>query len=532
LKKKAVIILAVALMLFSASARLNLVHSQNNSVMFDPVEKLVDPPMDGSDLTFIWPLNISTTYEVEAWEVILLWDRAVLRLDQITFGTFMTAPHDYYIANFTSYSSSGNLVRFAQLFTTQYWATGDGVLAWLKFTFVLPGFTTVHILSAQVVTSSVVFESENLETVNGQLKSDRPYSAFYWRTDDGINPVPAHTVYDAGRSLSAGTVVHFYGNLSYDVGNVYWTGSAWAQDGGYPDIVRYLWQWGDGTPDTDGAAYAVDHVFAAYKKEGYTVNLTVWDSEGDWWSSTWRYGGPEPSNTVPMWRDVAIVDIWPSLPPYYMWDEYGIDWGETWFFDSTDYWLPHTKDPYWNYKVDFPSYGYPPGETVQSAWQNYGSEGLYVLVTANNFGSVPEKVRINLYAQFVELNIKIAPPPPKAQQNINIQLIGTWTRTLQPNSGSGWNCYTVWMPPDNGTYLFVATIQAADNAAIHDEDYSSNYYLMAQPECNVAVWNNDTNQLMTDSIYVAYKCDVDGNGRVGPEDFAMMCPNFGKKVPT
>lgn len=523
MKKKAIIILAVALMLFSAFANLDPVHSQTNAVMFDPVEKVVDPPMDGSDLTFLWPLNISTTYQVEAWEVVLEWDAAVLRLLEIEFGTFMTGCP--YIGNVSCFSLSLNSVRFGQLFWQQYAVTGDGVLAILKFSFVLPVATQVWIVDSTVVTSTWYGDLQN---VNGRVRSNRPHTAFYWKTDNGLNPVPTHTVYDAGQLLSAGTVVHFYGNLSYDVGNLYWDGSAWQRDGGYPDVVRYLWHWGDGTPDTDGAAYQVDHIFVGYKKEGYMVNLTVWDSEGDWWSSTWRLGGAEPSNTVPMWRDVAVADIWPSLPPYYMWDEYGVDWGEYWFFDSVDYWLPQTNDDYWNYKVDFPSYGYPPGTTVKSS----GSEGLYVLVTATNLGSVPEKVKMNLYAQFLELNIRIAPSPPTARQNVGMQLIGTWTLTLQPGKGSAWNCYTVWMPPKNGTYLFQATIQAADNAAIHDEDYSNNYYLMTQPECNTAVWDFVSNQLKTDSIYAAYKCDVDGNGRVGPEDFALLCRNFGSRPPT
>jgi hypothetical protein len=531
LKKKAVIILVFALMLFNASARLNLVHSISNGMCMDPVAKVVDPPMDGSDLTFTWNLNISTSIAVSAWEAIILWDPSVLNAMDVKFGTFMTPGS--VVSNYTyppMPQTVGKLLTLGQLYNTQgYTSTGDGLLATIKFTFILPGVTTLYIIEAKVWDDSL--NEYNLmpptgDTLNGQLSSNRPHPIFVWTTDDGINPVPNQTIYYAGRSLSAGTVVHFNGSLSYDVGNVYWDGSKWVRDGGYPDIVKFRWEYGDGKYDVYGTVYGnfsktTNYTYTAYNKADWLVNLTVWDSEGEWWSSTWRYGGPEPSNRLKMWRDVAVVDIWPWLPQYYLWDEYGTNSIGNW--ESSDCWLPNTGDNYWNYHLP-PCCGQPQGTTA-SSW------GLFVLVIANNYGSVPEKVTVRLYAQYLREGLKIVPPPPKARFATGVEKIGEWNNDLQPVSGSNWNDQCKWFPAKNGTYLLFATIEAQDGVALHDGNPDNNYIMLSTPICNIAVWDKATLTLKTDSIFTQYRCDIDGNGKVGAEDFALLSANFGAKPP-
>jgi hypothetical protein len=530
--KKLMFVLLAAIMFASMFVAVKQARAATEAMILDPIYNVVNPPMDGSDLTFVWPVNISTATQVSAWEAKLLWDPAVVRFVEIEWGTFMSGAE---VSNSLVTSSGQEWVLFGQNFIEQHTVTGDGVLANVKFTFVLPGFTQMWFLEAKVWDDSLV-ETNLLSgyagnTVNGQLKSNRPHPVFTWRTDDGINPCPNHTCYDQGRLTASWTVVHFNGTVSYDVSNVGWTGTNWEHLPGYPDIVRYRWEWGDGTPATDGVAGVVDHVFQGYSYLGYTVNLTVWDSEGDWWSSTWRFGGSFPTDTVPMWRDLAIVDIWPSLPPYQNWEEYGDDWGNYWFFDSTDFWLANTGDNYWNYLVDFPSYGYPPGETVMSAWNNYGSEGLYILVTANNFGSVPEKALIRLYAVYVELDIRMAPPPATARLDTSVDLIGSWSRVIPAGAGTGWNCYTIWMPPKNGTYVLFATIEAAQETQIYDGDRSNDYMALTQAVCNIASWDSVGLSLRTNPVFVQYMCDIEGNGKVGPEDFALLSSNYGAKPP-
>jgi len=530
--KKIMFVLLTAIMLASMFVTVKQAKAVTNGMVMDPVEKVVDPPMDGSDLTFLWQLNISTTYLVSSWEAKLLWDPAVLKCLDVTFGDFMTPGSS--VDNQSKISGGGESVLLGQYYKLSLTSTGDGVLATIKFTFVLPGVTQLWFVESKVWDDAL--NEYNLlpptgDTLNCRVISNRPHPSFTWKTDDGINPCPIHTVYDQGRDISTtGTTVHFNGSLSYDVGNVYWDGSAWAKDGGYPDITAFLWEYGDGAYDYyTGVNFSTttDHVFPDYKKAGYLVNMTIWDSEDEWWSSTWRYQGPVPSNTVPMWRDIAIVDIWPSLPPYELWDEYGIDWGEYWGFDSVNYVIPNTNDNYWNYKVDFPSWGYPPGTTVKSAYNDWGSEGLYINVAGNNFGTVPEKVTIRLYALALDYYLKVSPPPLETKFTTFVEKIGEWKKTMKPNSGTGLGgCVAIWLPPKNGTYLLFATIESQDSAAVHDGDTSNNYMLLSQPMSNQAVWQSNPGLYM---VYAEWLCDIDGNGKVGSSDFALFSKYFGTR---
>jgi hypothetical protein len=152
-------------------------------------------------------------------------------------------------------------------------------------------------------------------------------------------------------------------------------------------------------------------------------------------------------------------------------------------------------------------------------------------VTANNFGSVPEKALIRLYAVYVELDLKMAPPPPTGLKDTSVSLIGSWTKTMNGGTGTGWGCYTVWMPPKNGTYVLFATIEAAYSTAVADGDRSNDYMALPQAICNIASWDSVNLVLKTNPIFVQYMCDIEGNGKVGPEDFALLSSNYGAKPP-
>jgi hypothetical protein len=546
MKKKGIIILAVVLMLFSAFAELDLVKRANaisNGMCMDPNTKTV---VAGS--IFNWPLNISTIILVSAWEAKIMWDPGLVRCLGVTFGSFMTPSSD--AGNCSIIGAAGEAIMLGQYFTQPHTVTGDGILATLQFKALYPQETKLTIRGAMVYEDSLVRHNllpppfgEGDTVWDPFLTFTVPCPKFTWKTDDGINPLPTHTCYEGGRTTIAGTVVHFNASQSHDGDNVYWNGSAWVGDGSYPDTVKFLWDYGDGKSDIYGTEYGnysttTDHTYTAYNKAGWLVNLTVWDSENECWSSTWRYGGPDPSNIVPMWRDLAIADIWPSLPPYYLWEEWGEDLGWWWKIHDVDLWLPNTADPYWNYLIDFPSYGYPIGTTVKTAWQNYQSEGLYVLVTAANLGTVPEKAIINLYALYLEQHVKIG-APTLSVFNTAYEKIGTWSKVINKGSGTGWSCQTVWMPSKNGTYLLFATIQPAQDTAVYDNDRSNDYLLMSKPICNVAVWdkvNHGSNpsynyNLKTNAIFAQYACDISRNGKVGPEDFALISSNFGKLPP-
>jgi hypothetical protein len=635
-----------------------------NGVAMNPTElTTVDPTP--ADQTFLYEVLINTTVaDVSAWEVACLWNPKYLRTNGIVWGNFMTTGGLVDIRNSSVIAGSSEFIIFGQNYEDQKnGTTGAGTLAWINFTWVLPGQTFVKVVRASV------WNDDMVETVmpcyDGRVKSNLPAPYFTWSTADGRNPLPTHTVYDGGDSLSNADIVTFNASKSYDVGDTTWN----ATKGDYdlpvnPDIATYLWEFGDGyagsdirldptlvpyayfsyvkTGDldfgwplisflanetywdadasgsytigdsiarwisgntttsagvvskrfnssidtkiygpvianwtilkaftaserhTDGYAlqyvatynaplnnsiydaseyvyydqyYAdpgygtvssgntavITHTYAAYNYNGWTVNLTVWDSEGDFWASTWT-SFPNPLNTVPMWRDVGIVDIWPSVPPYQNWEEYADDWYQYWFFDSTDFWLPGPNDPYWDYELPDSlcgDYGIPIGSTVNDI-----GEHIYILVTANNYGSVAEKINVNLYAIGVQTKIKKT-PAGTPNQIISVEQIGSWkNKVLNKYTGSGWSYLTVWQPLKNMTYVLMATIEAASDSAIHDVNLGDNYFYLTSPVSNIAIWNGTSLSMVPHTVtWGEYFADQNGDGKVDYNDLGYITGN-------
>ena len=531
MKNKILFTLMTATIMLSVFAGLNLVKAPDYGYMaLNPTEKIYDPAYGTQGDFFQWEVNISTSVSVSAWEAYLYWDPSVLRSSPdfpVVWGTFMSgAPVQGYARRIGE-----NAIQFGQYFTTQHTVTGTGTLAWLNMTFLLPGATTVNFLYATVWDDNL--NEYTLSFYNGRIKSNRPHPTFTWSTADGRNPLPQHTIYDGGDSITWSDTVTFNASGSFDVSNLVWSGSAWVPGAGYPDIVKYRWEFGDGAFDEGADKITTTHVYSGYNKDGWLVNLTVWDSEGDYWSTTWRYGGPDPANTVPMWRDVAIVDIWPSLPPYDVYDEDGTDWYSYWLFDTTDYWIPNLNDPYWNYHLP-PSYcddmGVPENITVKQAWEDYGLPPLYILVTACNYGSVNEKVTVKLYAAHIDVKVKRQAGAWVRVTAQDVYLIDTFTKTLNAGSGSSWSLMTLWMPPKDGFYVLFATIEPANNAVMADQDPSNNYYVMPALFSTTAAWNSTARTLVKEQSFARYVVDIDGSGKIDGTDFSVLANKaiFGK----
>lgn len=527
-----------------------------NGMAMNPTLNVVTLPAGGSDMTFLYELNITTTVsDVSAWEAKLLWDPAVLRVLGVTWGTFMTGGD---LTNSSTMSASGEWVLFGQNFDEQITGVhGSGILAYVHFTFVIPGATFIQFVEAKVWDDSLNENNLLAGSVYGQVTCGMAHPQFTWATEDHVgNPLPSKTVYDGGRTVNvqtSATNVTFNASLTYDVGMITWNYTSFQviKPGPLANIVALLWNYGDGsatdyyttTPVNNFSATA-SHIYANYLKAGYVVNLTAWDGSGSYWSSTWRFQGSAPADTVPMWRDLAIVDIWPSLIPYEIYaNGTGSDWYATWWYDSTDFNLPNTADPYWNYQMPYsytkPSnYDLPNGTTVKQAWVLlgntpgllYGDEGpgLNVLVTANNFGTVPEKALINLYAIALTLKTTGVSPSFNPLRINTVELIGTWKKTINPGAGTGWACTTNWMPSANATYVLLATIDAQDGAVIQDQDRSNNYMLLSTPVSNINVWNFTSGAMVTPGwINSKYLCDFTNDGQVTGPDLNFFLSNYG-----
>jgi hypothetical protein len=123
--KKLMFVLLAAIMFASMFVAVKQARAATEAMILDPIYNVVNPPMDGSDLTFVWPVNISTATQVSAWEAKLLWDPAVVRFVEIEWGTFMSGAE---VSNSLVTSSGQEWVLFGQNFIEQHTVTGDGFL--------------------------------------------------------------------------------------------------------------------------------------------------------------------------------------------------------------------------------------------------------------------------------------------------------------------------------------------------------------------------------------------------------------------
>jgi hypothetical protein len=514
-----------------------------NGMEMNPAILNTDPTP--SNWNFLYELNITTAVtQVTAWEAKVLWNPEYLRILGVVWGDWMKSNVTVGITNSSVLSSGSEYIILGQNYDDQKLdTTGGGTLAYLNLTFNLPGMTFVKIVEATVWNDAMdVWSTKygNFSKSDGRVQCSNPRPLFSWTTADTRNPLPTHSVYDGGDSLANSDLVLFNAAASYDVGGCVWNVGTGTFDlpADY-DIKKLRWEYGDGAWDyIDATNFTLlaNHTYSAYKYEGWTVNLTVWDSENQFWSSTWTYY-PKSSNTVPMWRDVGIVDIWPSLIPYQNWDTIADDWYAYWWYDSTDFWLPGPNDPYWNYALPdsyCDSYGWPLGTTVKQAWaldgilpSTYGDEGpgLNILVTANNYGSVSEKVAINLYAIGVQTKIK-ALPAGTPNQIISVEQIGSWKKTIAKGAGTGWGCTVNWMPSKNMTYVLMATIEAQDNATFHDGNYADNYFYLTSPVSNIAIWNTTSVAYVPHTVtWGEYFADQNGDGKVNYVDLGYITGN-------
>jgi hypothetical protein len=610
------------------------------SMWMDPEFKTVDPTP--TQMTFLYDLWINTTYSITAWQAKLLFDPAVIRAIDVNWGAYINPTN---VSSYYSIPGTGESILLGQAATNASLYTGPGLLASVNFTFVLPGACEVKFLEAKVFDSSFVEYDLIGGAVSGKLDSNMPHPTFTWSTDDGLNPLPDHTFSDGGDDFRHYDVVHFDASASYDVENLVWDlgTTSWIPGAGYPDIIEYLWDFGDGKTsndvrtqvhgayangsvvrlgDTDigtplttflanetyidwddssdfsigdaivqenvtdgvfnatmgdllihGTAYdgnatndftlyekhedsgatatfwdvgeeiyldmqnefgtgyctvsigvaTMDHVYTAYEFDGYLVNLTVRDSEDSYWSTTWRYGGPHDDDTVPCWRDVAVVDFWPSLMPFEVWDNgTGADWWAWWWYDTVDYTIPRVDSYYWNYEAD----------NIFGAGTHASDWGLDFLMTFANYGSVPEYCKTTLYALKLIEDIGTIPEGFPANTSIlktGVTMVAQYSFTIGAGSGSGWYWALAapFLPAENGYYLMIATIDL--EGAMHDDQNPGNNY-MAGPQVVSTIYNFGSiygTDFMPWDTFARYKCDLDGSGKVDGFDWAIFSKHFG-----
>jgi len=54
---------------------------------------------------------------------------------------------------------------------------------------------------------------------------------------------------------------------------------------------------------------------------------------------------------------------------------------------------------------------------------------------------------------------------------------------------------------------------------------------LTQAVSNIARWDSVNLVLITNPVFVQYMADIDGDGKLGPSDFALLSSNYGARPP-
>jgi len=95
--KKIMFVLLASIMLASMFVFVKQTKALSNGMCLDPVNYVVNPPMDGSDLTFDWDLNLSTTYDITGWEAWMFWNPDIIQFVILTWAGVFTSTTDVFV---------------------------------------------------------------------------------------------------------------------------------------------------------------------------------------------------------------------------------------------------------------------------------------------------------------------------------------------------------------------------------------------------------------------------------------------------
>lgn len=308
---------------------------------------------------------------VAAWEFKLQWNVDLTDPENfppdVTEGGFLKTAGP--TAMYMDAQYAFKYIMVGALLTVPGSAWGTGTLATINFTVTESGTSTFHLMDTVLLDQADVKLVHT--TTDGMFYTTKPYVKFGWAPDEPLPNIP--TIFDA--------------TGCFDPDNLPETGPADPTPG---PIASYDWDFGDG--DT-GSGLIAEHTYADYRDEPYMVSLTVTDDDGETWTLT---------KPLRIWRDVAIVDIWPS-----------IDW-----FDSVNNEYFHGQPNYYDDPLQY----------------------MDVLVTVVNIGTVTQVIHCYLYADLYTDVIG---------DEYQIHWFGMnqydhMTRQLAPDTGTGWAGDFIW----------------------------------------------------------------------------------------
>ena len=344
--KKLLLATLSALLLISAVGSIMPVSSEPQPrIYLDPATIVANPGE-----TFTVEIKVEDVTNLNAWEIKLKWDVNVLEFPpEVEEGDFLSNVGSTQLQVTTTMMFQ--TIQIGVSLLEEAGASGSGTLAILTFKVLDSGNCTLDLYDTKLF--DIGGYSIDHTTDDGYFYSSTPVATFT------IEPAVWH----------ATPINQYWG----DVGTQTFNASAcYDPDGG--TIVSYEWDFGDGTT---GEGMVVSHTYTEYRSEPYIVTLTVTDDDGESWSH---------SEELKIYRDIAIVDIWPT---------------------DTIYWE----------------------EVITEARVGFV---FNIIVTATNLGTVDETLNVTLYADKDTTTIG---------DEINLGAIEV---TVPAGQGSGWALIWVW----------------------------------------------------------------------------------------
>ena len=369
------------------------------SISIYPVKKQTNP-----GTTFSIDINVADIPfpGIAAWELKLTWDTDLTEFPPtVTEGNFLS--QGYLLTDMkVDAQLAFRYIMVGCMLLEPGASTGNGKLCTVEFIVKESGSSDLTLFETHLIKEDDTEFPHDL--VHSFFYTTKPYVTFKWSPSE---PLPD-------------TVTTFNASGCYDPDNE-----------ALPDptpgpIASYAWDFGDGGT---GSGMVVEHTYTAYKTSpGYMVSLTVTDDDGEMWVLT---------KELRIWRDVAVVDIWPSN-----------DW-----FDSVNNEYYHGQPNYYDDPMQY----------------------LDVLVTVVNIGTITQTCTIYLYA---DLDTSVIGDELQLHW-WGMNQYDYFPATLKPDTGTGWGGDFMWwneyshsVAPslrDVGDYTLTAKVVTAD-----DQDLSNN----------------------------------------------------------
>jgi len=450
--------------------------------------------------------NIVAPFNLSIWDIIVRWNPTVLEPNETCVyfnkNTYGPGMQNEPITSSVTVGFAKDWVMLGQVNNGIGEFLPNTVVAWIVLRIKYPGMSKIWIDWSS-------FYDDQFNHLPVTPSTPYEYPCLWW----SHKPVPVFTHNATQHTLPQGTCKIDCNTVP--VGNVvkFNATKSWDPDG---FIVSWWFDFGDGTNSTSTAqaGQVQYHMYTKYSITPYNVVLRLTDNDGNVWQSNWYEQKGE--HQVWLWRDIAIVDIWPEIVS-----------------------VTNTVDYFWDW------------DEIQAETYELGKYGTF-LITMPNYGHTKEFVHVELYAMRVNFWTGYKAGEFQMDGIVECYPIEEWLWYQGPLSGPGWGMVACWTPPKKGVYVIVAKVdllpcthdlEPGTYAGLKYDDFygsswftdiwwgdpngwtekadpsENNFFAMPKP---LFVFSNTTE-------YARWYCDVDKDGIVYLKDLTVWNKVWYKK---